>query len=55
MRTRDGCRIRRGRITIAGKTIGLPPSTAIFSAKAPACLAGRVIRMPRPQSGPRFP
>src|SRR5581483_4403101 len=36
---------------MAGKITGLPPSTAIFSARPPACRAGRVIRTPAPASG----
>ncbi len=39
-----------GRMTIAGKTTGTPPSAEIRRAKPAACRAGRVTRMPAPRS-----
>src|SRR5688572_321328 len=47
----SGAKSSGGRITIAGKTIGLAPNAASFCANAPACRAGRVTSTPRPASG----
>jgi hypothetical protein len=52
LRACDGAGSLGGRITIAGKMTGVPPSAAILRAMPPACRAGRVTGMPRP-SGPR--